>query len=300
MGEHIIFDGGPNKDIVFDGTGNTVSGSFSLYILGSYLAFSRVEVINPNNPKSRTTVVIKAGQDIKIYNSEIHLGGVGIYNRKGVNIFIRNNLIYDNYGTGIQANPHKPTEEVTNLVISGNLIYNNGYEHCRPGIVILHQYADGGRMYSSSIYNNFIWDNGKDKVNCTLNTGGIQVRDIINSIDIYNNTVYDNQAHGIRIHAIFDGATANLKNNIVFNNTYDLQIKNDVNQAANVSNNVISDPIFMSIDPNSSDFLQISAKSVDVLGKGINLSNIVDIDFFGTSRPQGGEYDIGAHEYFAH
>jgi len=45
----------------------------------------------------------------------------------------------------------------------------------------------------------------------------------------------------------------------------------------------------------SSDFLKLSTNS-PAIDAGVTISSITT-DFFGTSRPQGTGYDIGAYEY---
>ena len=68
------------------------------------------------------------------------------------------------------------------------------------------------------------------------------------------------------------------------------------------SNNLFNTvPLFINGDPESVDPYDPNnyklSQTSPAIDAGADLSGIVDIDFFGTARPQGNGYDIGAYEY---
>ncbi|EKE15932.1 MAG: hypothetical protein ACD_11C00073G0003, partial [uncultured bacterium] len=107
-GNNIIFDGGVDKKIIFDGSG--LSAKYNLQSYGNNVTFYRIKSINNHKDAAMTTgtnISIAGGDDIRILNSDIYgCVSAGIYVQRGLNIYIKNNLIYDNGGQAIQLNPH--------------------------------------------------------------------------------------------------------------------------------------------------------------------------------------------------
>jgi parallel beta-helix repeat protein len=134
---------------------------------------------------------------------------------------------------------------------------------------------------NSAAYNNIIRNQGGS---CGW---GIQLDLGVSGAKVYNNTIYANRGAGIYIG---NSSNAVVKNNIVYLNGGGT-ITN-LGSATTLSNNLTTDPIFVS--PDSADFrLQSSSQAID---RGAILTEVSD-DMDGTPRPQGTSWDIGAYEY---
>jgi len=132
---HVIIDGGPDRQIILDGS-NTDEITFYPSPGIDNIFISRIVVRN-----SQATSVRGGGDNFHMYNSEIFgSGSVGIYGAHGNHHLIMNNIIHDNKGTGIQYNPHNNGWSCDDVIIAGNLIYDNGFSGPvgdRPGISLL-------------------------------------------------------------------------------------------------------------------------------------------------------------------
>jgi parallel beta-helix repeat protein len=290
FGTNTIFDGGNDYKLIFDGT-NLDTSERIIYpqVESDYITFYRV-IIRNNKQGSNMNIM---GDNFRIFNSYIYgANSVGIYGSEGNNHQIRNNIIFNNNGTGIQYNPHETGLSCDNITIAGNLIYNNGYggpAGDRPGISLL---SSADELYEVIVYNNMIFNN---KV-C-----GIKLNEDSYNADlkVYHNTLYNNKDAGMILN---NDGTAVAKNNIVYkngnsdwanwpngNNYYDPL-------DSEIQNNIIENPDFISTNFKSTNFLKISSTSI-AINTGANLGGLFNIDFFGTIRPQGNEYDAGAYEY---
>ena len=321
-GNYIIFDGGSNRQLIFNGE-NETAGTVALNPSNTttHITLSRILAKNnggiwyvyPNDLRCNWSNVgiSGTGDYLKVYNSEVSgCCGVGIYSGSGDHQEYRNNLIHDNKGTGLQINTHGGFSS-TDITIAGNAIYNNGLGGVtgqnRPGIAIL---SAQNILYDVYVYNNLLWGNQS----AGIGVGGdsnIRAR-------IYNNTILNNPIWGLTI----TGNNVDIQNNIMRNNgtgiwssaDFDIATYNVTLNTVTLKNNIIgvygqthldysslkpgninTDPQFLSTDPNNSNYLKLSP-SGPAINVGATIS-LVTTDFFGTSRPQGAGYDIGAYEY---
>lgn len=283
-GSYIIIDGGQDKLLIFDGGGLETYKKPLRFYGGDHITISRVIVRNIGQDSGAfggANIEID-GDYAKIYNSIItNSCSVGIYGVNGKYHEIRNNLIYNNEGSGIQYNPHEAGFSADEVTIAGNMIYDNGFTGpagIRPGITIT------GVTYDTYIYNNMVWGNKKYGIQTGAGTP-----------KVYNNTLYGNIDAGFRLH---NGAVA--KNNICYNNGSGNWIDGDYlgpNEGGS-SNNITTNPTFASTNKNDDVFLKLRSTSTDAINQGYNLSSKgISDDFFGNPRPLESGYDIGAHEY---
>lgn len=290
-GSHIIFDGGINRGIVIDGSKGT--GDHYMVRLNEgegHITFSRIHMRNAKGGTSGKGILPEIN-NIKIYNSIIeNSDSVGIYIQNGSNIEVRNCIIRNNLGSGIQVNPHEESASCDNITISGNMVYRNGDGGPageRPGITIL---SAANRLYDASIYNNYVWGN---------KTAGIKKEEGCSNANLrlYHNTLFGNIDRGLWIKT--DG-NVEIKNNLVYNNGSNSDENSAVDSsligASNISGNHFSDPQFVSENEQSSDFLTISRASPARI-TNTNLSHIIPIDIYGNSRIGSENPDAGAYEY---
>ena len=296
--EYVIFDGLESRQLIFDGT-NLNSQQILVYPTQSsnYVTLSRIVARNSNLKVNDGTGVNvgMVGHGMKLYNSEIYSSAsVGVYGMCGDNQEIRNNIVYDNYGSGIQYNPHAGTnacpgtDKSDEITIAGNIVYGNGFlrpAQTRPGITLL---ANENELYDVYVYNNIVYNN---------KYAGIQVADYSHiNARIYNNTVYKNVDRGFYVE---DGATVDIRNNIVYDNGgggSNNWIPSSWGgyrgpDCSTCSNNITTNPGFVSTSLSSNDFLKISASI-----NGYDTNPPVSIDYFGMSRDASSP-DIGAHEF---
>jgi len=298
-GSYIIFEGGANRQLIFDGSGQT-SGAKTIYpdFYTSHNTFTRCIIRNTGRSQSgppytdwSTCNIQGRGDYFRVLNCIIEGGAaVGYYGEDGDFHEIRNNIVRNNGGTGIQYNPHETNPLVSNdeVTISGNLIYGNGFqfEAIRPGITLA---SSTNRLYDVYIYNNFIWGN---------KTCGIKKENdpVSSNVRVWNNTVYNNVDNGFWFKS---GGSMDIRNNIVVNNGPDSWSNWAVGPYdSNASNNIVTMPAFASTSVSSPDFLKLSASATTAVNQGANLSQTaVTMDIFGISRIANSPYDIGAHEY---
>jgi parallel beta-helix repeat protein len=297
-GNYIIFDGGPNRNIVFDG--HALNLKTNLQTFGSNILLYRIKISNNllDLPGSLgTNLSIGSGSNnLRIYNCEItNSTSAGLYVQGGDNIEVRNNLIHGNYGAGFQINPHTTGHTATNITIEGNAFYNNGYLRAggRSHIEVVNTLYTDDTSYVKGVLiaNNTIWDGNIAGIHICNSEGGI-----VGGVEVYNNTIYSNVNDGIILSACtsrpgFDSPV--IKNNIIYQVGGEL-----INNAGGLdyisSNNLFTNPNFLSVDSVSQDFLRLNSSS-GAIDTGMN----VDIagDFLDTPRPQGSDFDIGAYEY---
>ena len=289
-GHYLIFDGGPSRELFFDGTSGDAN-AYDSVIYGDrsntnnhHNTFSRLVVRNSTaGITSNTGTNISASGDYwKIYNCDIYgAADEGIYFNDCRNCEATGNIIHNNCGTGVQVNPHPYVgDEIT---ISGNAIYNNGAckadaTQIRPGISIL---SNSDTLYDIYVYNNIIWGNKE---------AGIKVSTYSNiNARIYNNTVFNNVDKGLWLKS---GPTYDIKNNIVYSNG----VTNWTGPSG--SNNLISNPSFASTSINDSNYLKLSPNSTNAIDKGLPITSInITDDYFGSPRILNSGFDIGAQEY---
>jgi parallel beta-helix repeat protein len=239
--------------------------------------------------------ILVGGNNIQILNSKIHhqvsecgCSGerwYGIYFHHGTNGVLEGNEIYNNPGGGIHAYPGT----ITNLVIRGNSIHDNGYLDSSPvgGMVVA---EDGVQSVTGvQVYNNLVYRNGVGQ-SIVNGSNGIRVSTGADGTKVWNNTVYRNNGSGVNIQKGTVAPTNTVvQNNIVFANTA-AQIV-DAGVGSTINHNLTNDPNF--VNAAAFDFkLQPSSPAIDA---GTPLSQITT-DFRKAARPQGVTHDIGAYE----
>lgn len=178
------------------------------------------------------------------------------------------NTNYTNHDHAIYLN------DVSNVIIRNNVFYSN-----KSGWSI-HLYPTAAS--GVKILNNTFADANPYRV------GQITVNMNLTNVDISNNVFFNPTTAGIR----WDAGT---HSGVTVRNNLSTNLVNDVARSGVVSSGNITNanPLFM--DSNNRNYrLQVGSPAKDA---GLNLGADVAFDFDGTSRPQGGAYDIGAFEY---
>lgn len=328
----VIVDGGPNLQFVFRGSNSCdINYSGGLCFNGSNNTLARCQLTgngsscgdlmgmassyNPNtftnlrviNNEFHDALNVPQGSDNE-QNYGIYAGGGSGCSSKATtitNIYIQNNIFRDLGSLGVQIEPRNTAD---NVVISGNAFHNLGKLSCgsrwgcRGGVAL----ADscGGKLTDQNVFNNLMWDFASYCVSSTAYEA-----------EVYNNTCFDfgkgpadanSPLEAFSTYrSSYSGTT--LKNNIIyapngtnptdgspFTRTNNLcatskSCANTGQQTDSAAN------IFLSTDPNSPDFLKVKPTSKAV-NLGVTVAGVLT-DYFGTSRPQGSAYDIGAFEY---
>ena len=300
-GNYVIFDGGSNRNIVFNGEDNS---KYTFYVYSDHVTLYRCKLINNLKNSgccSATNISGAGGDNLKIYNCEVYGSrSAGIYIQSGDNVSIKNNLIHDNEGQGLQVNPHDSNKSVSNIEIIGNAIYDNGSgifgdssaSKTRGNVIVINQPSDGSGVSGATIANNLIWNATKSGMQIGDGSGNSR----LSSVTIYNNTIYISGWYGIDVYDNEQNSNyITIKNNIVLNGTSgNLHGTSGYTLAANLTTN----PSFVSTNEANDNFLKLSSDSNNAIDQGYDLiSEGITEDYFGNSRPKRSGYDIGAHEY---
>jgi hypothetical protein len=215
------------------------------------------------------------------------------------------------YGPGryaiFEQNYFKVQENETNagsagLIIGGSdiLVRNNIFDNVLQGVSIGDSMAYGGISSNIKVYNNVQYVNDTSTFVYSYTN--------FTNLSLYNNIIYpvtydDN-------HRLFI-CSSNVLLDTFYSDYNILNLSSSSNIAGNGTsytlsewqaigkdvNSIFVDPQFVSADPRSSDYFRINESS-PAFDNGATLSVVFD-DFYGTSRPQGDAYDIGAFEYVA-
>ena len=256
--------------------------------------------------------------------------GGGIATMEVDAITIENNIVYNNAwymmyaGSGISllnsADYYTNTDTYRNI-IRNNIVYNN---ETKVKWEEIRKYSDGNGIiidYNKNTNNVAAAYTGKTLVenNITYNNGGSGIHSFNSRyVDIINNTAYNNnQSPHLTYPQLFANSSdyCNLFNNIVYSRdlrpgeTNYKMTNNGASEYVIYANNiyygggvpavmgpndVVTDPKFLSLDPQSPDFLKLAPDSPAV-DRGTQTLAPND-DIIGVSRPQGAGYDIGAYE----
>jgi parallel beta-helix repeat protein len=257
-------------------------------------------------PQGDAIDIYNGGNNVQIVGNNIHdIGHFGTDTADGLDgIFIGNN-----YLNSIADN---------NILVENNLIHNigryspgeNGWNPTQPyyqnhdhGIYI-HEGSDI-TIINNVFYNNLHgWDiqlypNPAVRLNILNNTfafynpwrdGQIVISSAMTDCNIENNIFYQPS-----VCALLFAGSMTITNTVVSHNlTYAGTITNMAYPGVTFVNNLDNtDPRFVNASSTSFDFrLQPGSPAIDA---GLTLP-LVTTDFYGTSRPQGNGYDIGAYE----
>lgn len=242
--------------------------------------------------------------------------------RRGNNIIIRGNTIYDMNLMGLTAGADAD-QELNNTLIENNQIYDTSL-----GIAIKDQSSGAGYINNMILRNNIVRD---PKVGPTYGVGGsycFLTASHANGIHIYNNlfsglnarigfSINDNPKSDVVLkNNIFLGHDASrvllnlpadlsqiaLDNNLYYDtaggdiinwNGSGYNLVDDFSSTAGKEpNGVQGDPV---LNPNYS----LSAASTHAIDAGADPAGYVTHDLAGISRPQGAAWDIGPYEYVA-
>jgi hypothetical protein len=309
----IIFDGGPDLGIAF---ASTIADNYSLHILSNNTTIYRTRNYStqPSGTELLSVGDFRVVSGVRIINNEFYgcntASGyqcsavyVGPGDNGGYsNLLIKNNIMRDLGGEGIEVNPRVTSN---NIEISGNAIHNVGKQTCsgkwlcRPGITVSIQ--SGGGNNGTVILNNLIWDTGSS---CIWDRGGGNPKPVI-----YYNTCYDygkgsggGGPNPQGISGYINGGTAIVRNNIIYvpNGTdpFDGSVFTASNnlcgsgESCGSSKQTWSVNTVLSTNQNTSNFMQIGADS-EVRNNGYTMSSIKS-SYTADLRPP---YDIGAFVY---
>ncbi len=174
---------------------------------------------------------------------------------------------YNNAAYGIQV--YSGSYAVGNNTIRNSKFHSNARLGGAGGGITL---WSGAKDMASIAYNNIVWDD-----HWGISTAGWPH-------EVYHNTVYD-CAIGIWIHS----GPGIIKNNIAYLNGQNLK---DSGGSGVFAGNLTMNPSF--IDPLAFDLrLKSGSPAIDAVGSLADVTH----DHFGTPRPRGMHFDIGAHEY---
>ena len=197
---------------------------------------------------------------------------------------IRNNIIYNCSDDGID------TWSSNGNLVEKNEVHHVGYVNTGNSGSLPSTWdqpaGDGNGFKMGSGGNNTVINN----ISYSNRATGFDRNDA-DSNKFFNNTAFNNP---IGFNSLNEKTT--IKNNIAYNNTLNMKGSPGISQN-NTWDLGITDPHFVSIKPDSADFLKLDSLSpaIDV---GSNLSgDEVLTDKLGIVRPQGKGYDLGAYEY---
>lgn len=280
--------------LLIDGQGN-VQDTVAMGQGTHHIRFQNGEVKNAWS-LGFSYIGIGENQFVEVLNTKIHDihargtgggsegGGFAFYIQSSDNL-IDGCEMYNLDGYGIQFYNGYDFDRVDRNVVRNNKFYNTGWLRFFGGITVNH--GIDNKIYNNIIYNTF---------------GAIDIVRNARNTWVYNNTLYNNQAWGIRLDiGTSNGPNSIVRNNIIYlNDTSGGTVVNGVEVGSApgyvVDHNLTSNPSFT--NPSGGDFTLLAGSSARNAGLTIAA---VPTDIVGVTRPQpaGGQYDIGAYEAVA-
>lgn len=259
-----------NRGINLDGVNLSGAG---------YIRFTNCEV--RNSPDAGVLTHRKSNYN-EFINCNFHHNGLdpnagSLPIGHGLYIATSNNLIegceiHHNTGYGLHVYDGTGANNADNNVVRKNRAYNNATNSQHAAGILI------GSGSGNSASNNIAYG---QPVGIMVGYNGST------NSKIYNNTVYNNRVDGIQIRS--SSSTATVKNNIAYSNGTNIH---NYSNGTTLANNLTRNPNFT--NASDGDFRLRSDSAA--INAGTTLSQVSD-DFKGTSRPQGGSFDIGAYEY---
>ncbi len=213
------------------------------------------------------------------------------------NWLMENNTAADNYAINYYVDT-----EMGSCTVRNNVAYNTGYSvsggsanQIACGVRIANEVSDlpynaydpaKFLVQNVKIYNNFIL-NCKSGIEAFQYSPGFKFQ-LSNSF-IANNTIATTTAGSFGVYFTVPG-TFDVKNNIIYNTS-----GVTITGTATASNNSTANPSFVTGTGTAAANYKLSSGSASI-NAGTTVTGVTT-DYWGTARPTGASYDIGAHEY---
>ncbi len=212
-----------------------------------------------------------------------YIGGIDVHN--GKNWIVRENTFRFIQNPGVAGDEEGPSEHAVhfwsgsaNTLVERNLIVD-----CDRGI----GFGLGDRGHQGGIIrNNMIYSSGSG----TFGDVGIGLENASHA-EVYNNTVYLENGYSNALEIRFAGTAGGFVRNNLTNRNIATRDGGTAAQSSNVRDALAS--WFVNVGEGN---LRLASEVPGVVDAGEALEGLTN-DFDGSSRPVGGGYDIGAHEY---
>jgi len=212
-----------------------------------------------------------------------YIGGIDVHN--GKNWIVRGNTFRFIQNPGVAGDEDGPSEHAVhfwsgsvNTLVERNLIVD-----CDRGI----GFGLGDRGHEGGIIrNNMIYSSGSG----AFGDVGIGLENASHA-EVYNNTVYLENGYSNALEIRFAGTAGGFVRNNLTNRNIATRDGGTAVQSSNVTNALAS--WFVNVGEGN---LRLASEVPGVVDAGEALEGLTN-DFDGSSRPVGGGYDIGAHEY---
>lgn len=274
---HVIF-----KNLVLDGVNLTPVGACGIKMTytGSDPANEahHIRVQNCEIKNAPGQGILGCGAYSEILNNEVHHNGTsdfehGIYcSSKG--LLVDGNDFHHNSGWGIHIYKSGGTAG-PNIIVRNNRSHDNARIGKRgPGIIA------GG--IGTLVHNNVVWNN-EDGIQVTYSGA--------NGVKVFNNTIYANRGYGIYVGNV---PNAQLRNNIIFNNTGPAISNGGGTLGLIQSNNLTTDPLFVNA-AGANFHIRAGSPAIDYGYNVFSAGVTADVDRH--AYPMTGPYDVGAYQY---